>query len=129
LPALVLRPTDKQTVERTFGAIRSLLFEALPGYTGVDVYDRDADPEADATFTVEAMASLIATWTVGVWQNRRLGEHSPAWDPGGVHSPEHAVRRGDEPGRVRDADLSLVSGKQLSECTQTSYGLTCVASW
>ncbi|WP_410644288.1 hypothetical protein [Amycolatopsis sp. lyj-346] len=39
--------------------------------------------EADATFTVEAMASLIATWTVGVWQNRRLGEHSPAWDPGG----------------------------------------------
>ncbi|MEU4249767.1 hypothetical protein AB0F15_20395 [Amycolatopsis sp. NPDC026612] len=49
LPALVLRPTDKQTVERTFGAIRSLLFEALPGYTGVDVYDRGADPEADAT--------------------------------------------------------------------------------
>ena len=44
LPARVLRPTDKQAVERAFGAIRSLLFEHLVGYTGVDVYDRGADP-------------------------------------------------------------------------------------
>jgi hypothetical protein len=37
LPARVLRPTDKQAVERAFGAARSLLFEHLLGYTGVDV--------------------------------------------------------------------------------------------
>ena len=34
LPARVLRPTDKQAVERAFGAVRSLLFEHLPGLHG-----------------------------------------------------------------------------------------------
>lgn len=86
LPARVLRPTDKHTVERAFGAARSLLFERLLGYQGVDVADRGADPEADAVLTVDAMEQLIATWVVRVWQNRRLGEHAPAWDPGGKHS-------------------------------------------
>ncbi|WP_051885899.1 DDE-type integrase/transposase/recombinase [Streptomyces hygroscopicus] len=87
LPARTLRPTYKQAVERTFGGIRSLLFEVLPGYTGVDVADRGADPERDAVLTLEAMEHLIATWIVKVWQNRRLGEYAPAWGPGEEHSP------------------------------------------
>lgn len=87
LPARVLRPTDKQTVERAFGAIRSLLFEHLLGYVGVDVADRGADPEADAVLTIEQMEHLLATWIVAVWQTRRLGEYAPSWDPGGDHSP------------------------------------------
>lgn len=87
LPARVLRPTDKQSVERAFGACRSLLFEQLLGYTGVDVFDRGVDPEADAVLTVEQMEHLIATWIVGQWQNRQLGEHAPCWDPAGDHSP------------------------------------------
>ncbi len=87
LPARVLRPTDKQAVERAFGAIRSLLFEHLLGYQGIDVADRGVDPEADAVLTVVEMEHLIATWIVKVWQNRRLGEHAPCWDPGGEHSP------------------------------------------
>lgn len=87
LPARVLRPTDKQTIERTFGAIRSLLFEHLLGYQGVDVADRGVDPEGDAVLTVGQMERLLATWIVKVWQNRRLGEHAPAWDPSGEHSP------------------------------------------
>ena len=87
LPSRVLRPTDKQVVERAFGSIRSLLFEQLLGYTGIDVADRGADPEGDATWTIEEMEHLIATWIVQVWQRRRLGEHSPSWDPGGDHSP------------------------------------------
>jgi hypothetical protein len=36
LPARTLRPQDKAACERAFGVIRSLLFEKLPGYTGVD---------------------------------------------------------------------------------------------
>src|SRR5258708_35092555 len=32
LPARVLRPQDKAACERAFGALRSLLFEQLPGY-------------------------------------------------------------------------------------------------
>jgi hypothetical protein len=87
LPARTLRPTDKQAVERAFGAIRSLLLEFLLGYCGVDVADRGVDPEADAVLTVGEMEHLIATWTVKVWQNRRLGEHAPAWGPGEEHSP------------------------------------------
>ena len=33
------------------------------------------------------MEHLIATWIVGIWQRRKLGEYAPAWDPDGSHSP------------------------------------------
>ncbi|MGI5171672.1 transposase [Spirillospora sp. CA-253888] len=87
LPARMMRPTDKAACERAFGGIRSLLLEALPGYTGVDVADRGVDPEADAVLTLQEMEHLLARWTVAIWQNRRLDQHAPAWDPGGRHSP------------------------------------------
>jgi hypothetical protein len=87
LPARTLRPQDKAACERAFGALRSLLFEQLPGYTGIDVADRGADPEADAVLTMAQMERLIAEWVIRVWQNRALGEHTPAWGPGEEHSP------------------------------------------
>ncbi|MDP4512114.1 COG3415 family protein [Nonomuraea turcica] len=87
LPARTLRPTDKAACERAFGVIRQLLFEELPGYTGVDVADRGADPAADAVLTMEEMEHLIATWIVSIWQRRILGECAPSWDPDGSHSP------------------------------------------
>jgi hypothetical protein len=87
LPARVLRPQDKAACERAFGSLRSLLFEHLPGYTGIDVADRGADPEADAILTMTQMEHLVAEWIISVWQNRALGEHAPAWGPGGEHSP------------------------------------------
>jgi transposase InsO family protein len=87
LPARVLRPTDKAACERAFGVIRQLLFEQLAGYTGVDVADRGADPAADAVLTMEEMEHLIATWIVKIWQQRKLGEYAPSWDPDGTHSP------------------------------------------
>ncbi|KOV70030.1 transposase [Streptomyces sp. NRRL WC-3618] len=91
LPARILRPTDKQAVERVFGSVRSLLFEQLPGYTGIDAADRGADPEGDAVLTIAEMEHLIATWVVGIWQTRRLGESAPHWDPGGDHSPNSLI--------------------------------------
>lgn len=87
LPARVLRPPDKQAVERAFAGLQSLLLEFLLGYRGVDVADRGTDPAADAVLTLAEMEHLIATWVVAVWQNRVLGEYAPAWDPGGGHSP------------------------------------------
>ena len=33
------------------------------------------------------MEHLLATWIVKVWQNRKLDQYAPAWDPGGRHSP------------------------------------------
>jgi transposase len=44
-PGRKLRPQDKGAVERAFGVIRQLLLAKLPGYTGVDVADRGADPD------------------------------------------------------------------------------------
>ena len=64
LPARVLRPADKAACERAFGVIRQLLFEHLTGYAGVDTADRGADPEGDATLTMDEMEHLIATWIV-----------------------------------------------------------------
>ncbi len=87
LPARVLRPTDKQAVERAFSGIQSLLLEMLLGWRGIDTADRGADPEADAVLTLAQAEQLIATWVVKVWQNRELGEYAPAWDPGTRHSP------------------------------------------
>jgi len=87
VPARVLRPTDKQAVERAFSGIQSLLLEMLLGWRGIDTADRGADPEADAVLTLAEAEHLIATWIVAVWQNRELGEYAPAWDPGTRHSP------------------------------------------
>ncbi|WP_432068899.1 transposase [Streptomyces sp. C10-9-1] len=87
LPARVLRATDKFAVERAFSAAKTMLFEHLLGFTGADVADRGADPEGDAVLTLAQMEHVIATWIVKVWQNHRLGEYAPGWDPGGEHSP------------------------------------------
>ncbi|MCX4745192.1 transposase [Kitasatospora sp. NBC_01287] len=87
LPARAMRPQDKAACERAFGGIQSLLLEMLLGYRGRDVADRGADPEGDASWTLSEMEHLLATWIVKVWQNRRLDQYAPAWDPGGRHSP------------------------------------------
>ncbi|MER5217901.1 hypothetical protein ABT063_47245 [Streptomyces sp. NPDC002838] len=52
LPARTLRPTDKFAVERAFSAINGLLLEHLLGFTGADVADRGADPEAGAVLSM-----------------------------------------------------------------------------
>lgn len=98
LPSRVLRPQDKNLVERVFGSIRSLLFEALPGYTGLDAADRGVDPEGDAVLTISELEHVIATWIVGTWQQRRLGAFAPHWDPGGDHSPNSLLAASFEQG-------------------------------
>ncbi|WP_129286963.1 DDE-type integrase/transposase/recombinase [Streptomyces sp. GZWMJZ-114] len=98
LPSRVLRPEDKALIERVFGSIRSLLFEWLPGYTGVDVADRGVDPEGDAVLTIAELEHVIATWIVGIWQKRRLGAFAPHWDPGGDHSPNSLMAASFEQG-------------------------------
>ncbi|MEV8426884.1 transposase [Streptomyces niveus] len=87
LPARAMRPTDKAACERAFAGIQSLLLELLLGFRGVDVADRGVGPEGDAVWTLAEMEHLLATWVVAVWQNRKLDQYSPAWDPGGRHSP------------------------------------------
>jgi hypothetical protein len=92
---------SKAAVERAFGALRTLLFAKLPGYTGVDVADRGTDPEADATLTMAQMERLIADFAVRIWQARSLGEHAPAWGPGEEHSPNTLLAAAMEQGGFR----------------------------
>ncbi len=92
---------SKAACERAFGALRTLLFAKLPGYTGVDVADRGTDPEADATLTMSEMEQLIAEFAVRVWQVRSLGEHAPAWGPGEEHSPNTLLAAAMEQGGFR----------------------------
>ncbi|MFF2308482.1 hypothetical protein ACFVVP_39030 [Streptomyces sp. NPDC058128] len=87
LPARTMRPQDKAACERTFWGIQSLLLELLLGYRGIEVADRGIDPEGDAVWTVDEAEHLLAEWTVRIWQNRRLDQYAPAWDPGGRHGP------------------------------------------
>jgi hypothetical protein len=49
-----------------------LLFEQLPGYTGIDVADAGADPGGDAALTLAQMEHVIATWIVGTFADRGL---------------------------------------------------------
>ncbi|MFI9039865.1 hypothetical protein [Streptomyces sp. NPDC053726] len=72
LPARAMRPTDKAACERAFAAIQSLLLELVPGWRGIDVADRGADPEADAAWTVAEMEHLLASWIVSVFTDREL---------------------------------------------------------
>ncbi|MET9221278.1 hypothetical protein ABZX65_21230 [Streptomyces sp. NPDC003300] len=124
LPSRVLRPEDKNCVERAFGSIRSLLFEWLPGYTGVDVADRGADPEGDAVLTVPELEYVIATWIVGTWQRRRLSDHAPHWDPGGDHSPNSllaaAFSQGASPWRSRPPTSTTRSSPSTRSTRSTS---------
>lgn len=87
LPARRMRARDKAACEVVFRVIRQLLLEQLPGYRGVDVADRGADPEGDASMTLREAERLVASFVVNIWQRRALGEHRPYWDADGSHSP------------------------------------------
>ena len=87
LPARKARGRDKAVVERMFGTIRQLVIEHLPGWRGVDVADRGADPQAAASMTLAEAEEYLAWFVTHVWQRRELGEHKPGFAPEGPHSP------------------------------------------
>lgn len=87
LPARKMRARDKHAVELTFRMIRQLLLEELPGYRGMDVADRGADPEGDASMTLEQAERFLAWFVVHIWQQRPLGQHRPHWCVNGDQSP------------------------------------------
>ncbi|MFD9505013.1 hypothetical protein [Streptomyces sp. NPDC060035] len=109
LPARAMRPQDKAACERAFAGIQSLLLELLLGYRGVDVADRGVGPEGDAVWTLAEMEHLLATWIVRIWQNRKLDQYAPDWDPEGRHSPNTlfaaAAARDGDPLEIPEPDL------------------------
>ncbi|GAA4707870.1 Helix-turn-helix domain-containing protein [Promicromonospora umidemergens] len=77
-PARPLTPTDKAAVERFFRTVREQLLEALPGYTGPDVYSRGADPEGCTYFFIDELESILREWVAGTYHQR---PHSGLADP------------------------------------------------
>ncbi len=69
-PARVHRPTDKPQVERFFKTLSSGLLDALPGYTGPDVYSRGRDVEKDTFYFLDELEGLIRDWIVSVYHRR-----------------------------------------------------------
>ncbi|MGW0962548.1 transposase [Streptomyces gelaticus] len=69
-PAPPRRPTAKGSVERTFGAINTLLAQHVAGYTGSNVTRRGRRVEAEACWTLAQLQELLDEWIICGWQSR-----------------------------------------------------------
>jgi hypothetical protein len=69
-PAHQLTPTDKATIERTFGSINTLFCQHVAGYTGRDVTRRCADPGGDNLWSLADLQELLDEWVIAGWQCR-----------------------------------------------------------
>ena len=101
-PARPLTPTDKAAVERFFRTVREQLLEALPGYTGPDVYSRGADPEGCTYFFIDELESILREWVAGIYHHRPHGgladPHIPGLDLSPAEMFDHGTTRS---GRLR----------------------------
>ncbi|TJZ99431.1 Mu transposase C-terminal domain-containing protein [Actinacidiphila oryziradicis] len=68
-PAPPRQPTAKGAVERTFGAINTLLCQHIAGYTGSNVTRRGPGVAGEACWTVAQLQDLLDEW-ITAWQNR-----------------------------------------------------------
>jgi hypothetical protein len=68
-PAHQLTPTDKATIERTFGSINTLFCQHVAGYTGRDVTRRG--PGGDqGLWPLADLQELLDEWVISGWQCR-----------------------------------------------------------
>lgn len=89
-PARPYTPTDKATVERTFGSINTLFCQHIHGYVGSSVAMRGKDPATEAVFTVAQLQELFDEWVVAVWQNRPHESLTTVWGENRPVSPNEA---------------------------------------
>jgi hypothetical protein len=89
-PARPYTPTDKGSVERTFGSINTLFCQHIHGYVGSSVAMRGKDPAAEAVFTVAQLQELFDEWVVAVWQNRPHESLTTIWGENRSVSPNEA---------------------------------------
>lgn len=87
LPARVRTGSDKQVVERIFGAFRTMLLQHLSGYRGSDASERGAGVDEQVKYSVQDIEDLACWWAVRIWQNHELSDARPDWCPEGSFSP------------------------------------------
>jgi hypothetical protein len=68
-PAHQLTPTDKATIERTFGSINTLFCQHVAGYTGRDVTRRGSGGEQEL-WSLADLQELLDEWVISGWQCR-----------------------------------------------------------
>ncbi|WP_405444466.1 Mu transposase C-terminal domain-containing protein [Streptomyces achromogenes] len=69
-PACVNSPTHKAIIERTFGSIKSLFSQFLPGYTGKDLTHRGKHVAGERLWRIDQLNDFLQQWIALGWQQR-----------------------------------------------------------
>ncbi|WP_438493578.1 Mu transposase C-terminal domain-containing protein [Streptomyces asiaticus] len=69
-PACYNSPTHKAIIERTFGSIKSLFSQFLPGYTGKDISHRGKNVAGERLWRVDQLNDFLQQWIALGWQQR-----------------------------------------------------------
>lgn len=80
-------PTTKAGVERTFGSIRSLFTQYLPGYTHSNTESRGSKVAEEEVLDLAVVDDLFERWVAIVYQNRQHDGLVDILDPQRRHTP------------------------------------------
>lgn len=69
-PACANSPTHKAIIERTFGSIKSLFSQFLPGYTGKDLTHRGRHVAGERLWRIDQLNDFLQQWIALGWQQR-----------------------------------------------------------
>jgi hypothetical protein len=73
-PACAYSPTHKAIIERTFGSIKSLFSQFLPGYTGKDLTHRGKNVAGERLWRIDQINDFLQQWIALGWQQRPHSE-------------------------------------------------------
>ncbi|MFF9364514.1 Mu transposase C-terminal domain-containing protein [Streptomyces griseoluteus] len=73
-PAAAHSPTHKAIIERTFGSVKSLFSQFLPGYTGKDLTHRGKNVAGERLWRIDQINDFLQQWIALGWQQRPHSE-------------------------------------------------------
>lgn len=81
LPARKGTGPDKPTVERFFGALKTMLLEHLENFRGSDVSERGRSVGERLEYSAAEFEDLLLRWVIAEWQNHEMTSVRPPWCP------------------------------------------------
>ncbi|MCT9113038.1 Mu transposase C-terminal domain-containing protein [Streptomyces mirabilis] len=69
-PACANSPTHKAIIERSFGSVKSLFSQFLPGYTGKDLTHRGKHVAKERLWRIDQLNDFLQQWIALGWQQR-----------------------------------------------------------
>ncbi|MFF7879067.1 Mu transposase C-terminal domain-containing protein [Streptomyces californicus] len=73
-PAAYNSPSHKAIVERTFGSVKSLFSQFLPGYMGKDLSQQGKDVAKERLWRIDQINDFLQQWIALGWQQRPHAE-------------------------------------------------------